>query len=139
LTYIERLGAIADKEPTLARFLRSAQGSVYPHQAYQVLRWAERLEPPELPHLLPVARGYAFDQSGPRHLRAIARAIVGRYGDAADLERLREAYDTVHDPLERAQLVCALSQMETGQRNAFFARVRHDHKVVSLAVEWCTR
>lgn len=88
LGYIERLDAFNEMEPVLARFLRSKQGKVYPHQAYQILRWVDRLAPDELSELLPVARRYAFDPAASRHARAVARSLLGSYGDSADLERL---------------------------------------------------
>ena len=139
LTYLGQLEAFDEFEPQLAGFLRSRQGRVYLHQAYQVLRWAVRVSPDALNELLLVARHYSFYAAGPKHLRAIARTLLGRYGNPADLERLRDVYDTTVDPLERAQIVCSLSGMEKGERNAFFARVRGDGALVATAVEWSKR
>lgn len=134
LRYIGEVEATPDFGDFLAAYIGSDR-AVYPYQTYQVLSWYLKieLEPPE--GVIATARGLAFDESQPEYLRAVARQMLGRYGAAADLERLEASYNRAGGDLEKAELICSISRMETGRRNAFLARVANDGELQRRAVQ----
>lgn len=67
-------------------------------------------------------------------MRAIARAVLGKLGDTADLESLEAAYANAESQIEKAELVCALQRMEPGRRNALYGRAAGDGELPSQAV-----
>jgi len=69
-------------------------------------------------------RTVAQDGDSPSFVQAYANALLGKFGDYSDLERIASAYRKSSDPLERAQLLCCLSGLERSKRNAMLGRVR---------------
>jgi hypothetical protein len=68
-------------------------------------------------------------------VRVAAQALLGRFGDQADIERLASAFSSATDPLERAQLLCCLGGLEKGRRSALLGRVRDEQPWVARAVK----
>jgi Reverse transcriptase (RNA-dependent DNA polymerase) len=134
LAYVWRLLALPATDDLLADFLESPQGSVYPHQALQILRWVSNFGDVEAPRLLAHARKLSGDTSTPHDLRATCRKIVGNLGDQSDLEQIQADYDAAAGPLEQAQIICCLARMEKQRRNAFLARVEGEGELQRRAV-----
>lgn len=136
LQYWEGIG-VAQEMLTVALlpFLQSER-AVYDFQKYQVMNWVLRLneEPPI--GVVALARSLTFDAARPPYLRAVARQILGRYGNDADLERLLHSYDDVRDDLDRAGVILSLGRLERGRRNGFLARVEAEtdlnHRAATL-------
>lgn len=106
----------------------------YPYLAYQFLRWRVRDDRPLSNGLRTFVRTRAFAAGHPTFLRAAARAVLGKLGDAADLEKLEAAYSDAESNLERAEILCGLQRMESGRRNALFGRAAGDGDLPSKAV-----
>ena len=106
----------------------------YSYISYQFLRWRIKQERPLSAVLRTRARGFAFEAGQPWYVRAVARALLGKYGDRADLESLEAAYANAESPIERAEILCSLQRMETGRRNALYGRAAGDGDLPSQAV-----
>lgn len=106
----------------------------YPYAAYQLFRWRVRLDIPLSPALRALARRYAISNPPDGFARAAARALLGRHGDSSDLEALEAAYPNAGSDLERSEIVCAISRMEAGRRNALYGRASGDGALAALAV-----
>ena len=106
----------------------------YPYLTYQFLRWRIRQERPIVAALRTRIRTFAFESGHPWYVRAIARAMLGKFGNTADLESLEAAYANAQSPVERAEIVCALQRMESGRRNALYGRAAGDGDLPSQAV-----
>jgi len=139
LTYVKRTDSAAIWDSELHGFMDSAQGSVYPTQSYLILSWLSGLGQTPSDDILAVARRLAFDQGTARHTRAVARAVLGQHADISDLERLEALYDTVQDPLERAQIICCLGRLETSRLKGFAGRAKLDGEWSARAVSWVLR
>lgn len=132
LKYLSKVGLSEEEAASLAAYLQSPE-AIYDHQNYQVLRWfwLRKCFPPVV---VAVSRTWAFDRNRAPWLRAYALSILGEAGDSADLERVEASYPSAQSELERAEIVMALTRMEAGRRNGFFARVEADCRLVRLAV-----
>jgi hypothetical protein len=106
----------------------------YPSLSYQFLRWRVRSERTLSLNLRTRVRALAFEAGQPWYVRAVARALLGKFGDRADLESLEAAYANAQSPIERAEIVCCLQRMETGRRNALYGRAAGDGDLPSQAV-----
>ncbi len=131
--YSRAVGHSAELE---SEFLNlSAAGLMpYPYTVYQLLRWRVRGDDTLAPTLRTFVRRQALEPGVPWFVRAAARALLGKHGDAADLERLEAAYAGAQSDLERAELLCAVQRMEVGRRNALYGRAAGDGDLCSRAV-----
>lgn len=134
LHYLGAVGPGGDVEKQIVDLIRSGQ-LVYPYQLYQIVEWFfERGNAPS-ESLSEVVRVLAFEPSPPRYLRIISRAFLGKFGSAADLERLAIDYDTA-DPSERVEIICSIWRMERGKRNALLGRFEKDGVMNRRASQW---
>lgn len=119
----------------LIKFLSSKE-SVYDYQNYQILIWfLENVS--DIPEeLLSLCRQYAFDNNKPYYLRAVARNILGRFGNTADIDKIEDQLNYIVSDFERAELLCCLSKMEKGKRNALLGRVAKDGRITEMAVSF---
>lgn len=120
--------------PHLVDFLRS-ENSVYDYQKYQLLDWVLSDVPTPGKDLIDFARPLAFDTGPPPYLRSVARALLGRFGGPADLDRLLNSYDKCPDERERVEIVCCLARAEKARRNAFLRRVVDESDMHRRAVQ----
>jgi hypothetical protein len=124
LRYFEDLDDTARFEPVVRKVLTTKDLSMYPYQHYLVLDWlwrnCDRVRSP----IVRAIRTVAQDGDSPSFVQAYANALLGKFGDYSDLERIASAYRKSSDPLERAQLLCCLSGLERSKRNAMLGRVR---------------
>lgn len=147
---LEQLGRHPEENDTIADYAKSVaavqrfedkyltlrdQGLLpYDYQLYQVFRWRLRCEEKPGDPLMRMARSVAFDPIGTSYVRAVARAILGRWGEPADLERLQSAYPDAQSDEERTEIIYALSRMEKSRRNAFLGHAAGDGELPSRAV-----
>jgi hypothetical protein len=132
LEYLSRLQdpPVAD----LVEFL-SSDAAIYDFQNHQILEFfLKRENIPE--ELISVARQMAFDPTKPRYLRTVGRALLGRFGSVADLERLFNSYDETNDPSEKGEIICSLCRLEKGRRNSFLSRAEQDGEMSARAARW---
>lgn len=135
LDYFQEISEVESVEGFLASHLQ-AQESVYPYQAYQILKWfAQSVK--EMPAaVMKVARSLAFDNPEPFYLRSISRKLLGDHGTYADLERLLYSYENTASALEQSEIICNLHRMEKSKRNSFFGRAQKDGKLQGIAVRY---
>ena len=133
LRYAAQVGAVATADDKLVQYLRS-EAAVYDYQTYQFLQW--RTAQPEVASeaVVGFARTIAAADNTASHVRAVARGLLGRFGTDADLDDLIRRYGTAGSELERAEIVCALSRVERGRRNAFLGRSQNDGFLVAAAI-----
>jgi hypothetical protein len=135
LRYLGSVGPGEDVETQIIELMRSGR-MVYQYQLYQIIEWF--YERPMNPSgaLIDTARTIGFDQSAPRYLRMICRALLGKYGISADLERMALLYDDTTDPSERVEIICSIRRLEHGRRNALLARFERDGEINRRAARW---
>jgi hypothetical protein len=133
LDYFSRISRPEETLDNLYRFLTSGH-AVYDYQTYLIFEWLNKIPCPLDQRILSEARRIAFDNSKPAYLRAVCRQQLGRNASAHDLERIETCYATSTEPLERAQILCDLKEMEVGRRNGFLIRSGADHPLCGRAV-----
>jgi len=108
--------------------------SIYDYQLYQLVEWfltrdhwSERL--------LNVCRRFAYDQNRDSWLRLSAVIYLGKFGNPGDLSKIEQRYSALSDDVEQAVFVSALTRLETGRRNGFYARLQADGPLVAAAVK----
>jgi hypothetical protein len=135
LKYLERIKQVPACDDAMAEFLSSAE-SLYAYQKYQIADWRLQNSAPCSEKLLGVFKHLAFDNTLPAYLIASCRAILGRFGTAADLERLQSFYSNARGELEQCEIICCLGRMEANRRNTFLARVKQDSALHIRAVNF---
>jgi hypothetical protein len=106
----------------------------FDYQLYQVMRWRLRQEGVPTEPFMRLARLTAIEPGGVWYVKAIARAVIGRWGGPADLERLQQAYPDAQSDQERTEIICSLQGMERSRRNAFLGHAAGDGEFSSRAV-----
>jgi hypothetical protein len=135
LRYLGSVGPGEDVEAQIIELMRSGQ-MVYQYQLYQIIEWFYERPVRPAEALVDTARVIGFDQSVPRYLRLICRALLGKYGVSADLERMALLYDETTDPSERVEIICSIRRLERGRRNALLARFERDGEINRRAARW---
>jgi hypothetical protein len=133
LDYLRKAGTHDKTFPALETFLTSSD-CIYDYQMYQIYQWLNSLGQPPSAGLIGIARRITFDNARPSYLRAVCRTVLQDHGTTADLDRLEVSYGSIHDDLERAQVLVSLKRMEIGRRNAFYGRVGGDGPLCGRAV-----
>jgi hypothetical protein len=108
----------------------------YDYQVYQIVAWLLEYCTEPSGELMDFIRATSFSPHRPRYVKTVCTAFLGKFGVAADLERLSDSYDLTTDPSERVETICSLRRLERGRRNAFFARVERDGEMNRRAVKW---
>ena len=114
----------------------SSKEAVYDYQNYQILIWFLENVPAIPEDLLKLCRQYAFDNNKPYYLRSVARSILGKFGNTADIEKIEDQLTHIVSDFERAELLCCLTKMEKGKRNALLGRVAKDGQITEMAVSY---
>jgi hypothetical protein len=114
--------------------LRDAGLLPFDYQLYQLMRWRLRQEGTPTEPFMRLTRLAATEPGGAWYVKAVARAVIGRWGGPADLERLQQVYPDAQSDQERAEIICALHRMERGRRNAFLGHAAGDGEFSSRAV-----
>ena len=102
-------------------------------QCYQLLKWYFE-EEIEDEHVLKYSRQAIKDLHRDLWLRSWSIAYVGCYGNIADLTSIESMYATCSGDLEKANCVVAMSRMESGRRNSFYASIKGDGPLVDRAI-----
>jgi hypothetical protein len=134
LRYFEDLEDPRRFEDVLIKVLKTPDLSMYPYQQYLALNWLWRNSTKLRIRTLNVVRNLSLDGNSPDYVRAVGYALLGRFGSHSDLERIAGLFSKASDPLERAQLLCSLSRLEKGRRNALLGRVKGERPWVGRAV-----
>jgi hypothetical protein len=102
---------------------------------YQILQWfwEQDLFPKKL---IGLCRRWAFDGNRASWLRSYCIAILGKIGDASDLEMIESQYSIALTETQKAECVAALARLERGRRNAFYGRIKHDGDLVASAIRY---
>jgi hypothetical protein len=124
LRYLGRLPQPQDFERSLVAVLASREAAIYPYQRHLITLWMTQHLPSLDEESLRVVRALAFRPESPTFLQSDARALLGKLGEHADLERLIDIFRSTSDSLEKAQLLVSLRRLERSRRNALGARVR---------------
>jgi hypothetical protein len=135
LNYLRSVFPMEDLETWMIQSLRSGQ-LVYHYQFYEIFSWFYQYCANPSDDLLDLCRDICFDVKFPRYVRMPCRALLGKYGTNADIERIAAAYDHTTDPSERVEIICSIRRLERGRRNAFLARVENDSEMNRRAVKW---
>ncbi len=136
LTEILRYFADLDErtlEAPITKALTSRELEPYPYSRYLLLGWLGRNRPTLRATSLRAVRAHAMGVHQPDYVRARARAVLGKLGDDSDLDHLAALLPGTPGPLERAQLLCTLTRLERGRRNALAARLKNEEPWGSLA------
>lgn len=130
---IDILGHLKSMQTYLLNFLNSEE-AVYNYQNYKILLWFEDNIDTVEDKILIICRHYAFDNNRPYYLRSIARRILGRFGNIADFEKLEDQLSHISSDMERAELLCCLSKLEKGKRNAILGKYSKDGPFTEMAI-----
>lgn len=129
-------GAIGPGEELEAQIVALMEGGhvIYDYQRYQIIEWFFERQSNPSERLINLVRALAFDATSPTYVRSVCRCFLGKFGTAADLERLALEYEATADPVERAEIICAIQRMERGRRNTLLGRFERDGEASRLAV-----
>jgi hypothetical protein len=133
LDYFAEVAKFDDVFPALEGFLNSVD-CIYDYQIYQIFQWLNSIGVRPTDGLVAIARRLTFDNARPSYLRAVCRTVLQRHGTTADLHRLEGSYGSLHEELEKAQVLVSLMRIEVGRRNAFYGRVAGDGLLCERAV-----
>src|SRR6266496_249480 len=118
----------------LIAFLSSKE-SVYDYQNYQIINWfLENINESD-ESLLKICRQYAFDGNKPYYLRSLSICLLGNFGNSADIEKIEDQLNKAVSDFEKGELLCCLTKMEKGKRNALLGRVAKDGQLTEMAVK----
>ncbi len=134
LRYVERVVGFNEAFVAIELFLNSPD-CIYDYQAYEIFRWLNLVAISPSPGLVAIARRVTFDSARPSYLRAVCRVVLQNYGTTADLDRLEAIYGSVHDDLEKGQILVSLQGLELERRNEFYARVASDGELCERAIK----
>lgn len=132
--YLGKIGIQNPEHEQFVRFLAS-EGALYDYQNYQILKFYFDFSL-SYPGVLALCRAYVRDVARPHWLRAYAAALLGRTGEAADMEFFEAQYGNCRDDVERASYICSCVAMEPRRRNEFLGRVRRDGDLEDRATRW---
>jgi len=132
LRYLREVGASAEEEQKVIAYIVSAE-AIYDYQLFQITSWFSNRKsfPPELVRL---CRNWSLDKNRDLWLRTAARSVLAEAGDQSDLESMESSYESFAGDLDRADIINALTRMETGRRNSFYGRVNSDNDLVARAI-----
>ena len=121
LQYIDSVGEQDATEEDIVSSL-NALDSVYPYQNYQVIRWRTQREASPIDRFLTLVRFLLFETRIPRYLRLACMEFLARFGSTADIDRIEERFEDATSDLDRAEVICAIRNMEVGRRNTILGR-----------------
>jgi hypothetical protein len=119
----------------LIKFLTS-EDAIYYFQNYQILNWLSLNVSYYDESLIKICRSLSFDNNKPYFIRCVARYILGKTGNQADIDSLVECINASTSEYEKAELVCCLGKMEKGRKSALFARIQNNHPLINIAVRF---
>jgi hypothetical protein len=134
LRYLSEIGVSVADEQIIIGYIAS-QEAIYDYQLFQIVAWfSSRGSYPT--ELIQQCRLWTFDKNRDLWLRTAARSVLAEAGDQSDLESIESSYESYTSELERADIINALTRMETGRRNSFFGRVTSDNELVTRAIRF---
>src|SRR5439155_5168109 len=120
-----------DLADEVLRFAES-DDAIYEHQLFLIVKWLHenRVQSDRCFHLV---RRLTADRSQPLWLRSYALALLGEFGDSADLDGTEALYTNAATELERAVILCCIRRMPRNQRNEIYARYGEQSLLNALA------
>jgi hypothetical protein len=137
LRYFEQIELRPAERMRIVKYAGSPD-AIYDYQLYLIVRFFFE-QSKATRRLVGLCRRWAFDRNKEPWLRAYATALLGRHGDKSDLEKLELSYGSASTELERAEIVSALSKLETGRRNALYGRAKTDGQLIRRAIAHARR
>jgi len=132
LKYFSQVGLEEGERDELVAYV-SSEEAIFDYQIYEIVRWFYDGDQNH-PSLLDLCRQWADDRNRDAAVRSYAFAYIGQFSPTTALPDIEESYTNATTELERADRVAALTRMERGRRNAFYARVSAHGKLVSRAI-----
>ena len=132
LQYFSEIGLLEGEINSVINYLTSNR-AIYDYQCYQLIKWLYEEKKNEK-RVLNYCRQVIIDMSRDLWLRSWAITYLGNYGDIANLVRIRAVYANCSSDFEKADCVMALSRMEMGVRNSFFASIKGDGQLIDRAI-----
>ncbi|MBX7143430.1 MAG: RNA-directed DNA polymerase [Oligoflexia bacterium] len=80
------------------------------------------------------ARQCSFDATLDDYTRDYARAVLGAFGDSADIDALEVQYNKEHREISKATLICSIARMDKSRRNAIYSRAENESDLIKRAV-----
>jgi len=114
----------------------SSKEAVYDYQNFQILTWLLENVVQIQEDLLKLCRQYAFDNNRPYYIRSVARCILGKFGNSADIDKMEDQLNIIVSDFERAEMICCLTRMEKGKRNSMLGRIAKDGQITEMAVSF---
>lgn len=104
------------------------------YQLFQILRWffAQGYVNDKI---LQQCRALGYDRNVAPWLRSYALAYIGANANGSDHGKLQEEYERASTEIEKADIITALTSLETSQRNTFYGRVKGDGDLVDRAIQ----
>lgn len=109
---------------------------LHPYQEFLILQWIFKYGE-NCDDALVAARKIICRGESPDYLRNYAYAILGKWGDSADLDSLEAEYIKMSgNDTSQATIICSLRRMVKDRRNTLFGRAEGDGQLVNLAIRW---
>jgi hypothetical protein len=132
LEYLSHVDLQSAELDEITSFVES-DDAIYDYQLYQIVKWFYERQINDV-RMLAFCRDCANDRNRDPSLRSFTFAYLGEFGSPTELTYCEETYAAAQTELERADRVAAVSRMERGRRNSFYARVGGHGKLVLRAV-----
>jgi hypothetical protein len=132
LKYFSEIGPSKSEIKSIVDYLISPL-AIYDYQCYQLLKWFFEKELKD-ERVLKYSRQAMKDLRRDLWLRSWGIAYMGCYGDIADLTSIESMYTACSSDFEKADSVMAMSRMESGRRNSFYASIKGDGPLVDRAI-----
>lgn len=132
LKYLAKV-PLDESELVLILDFMGSNEAIYDYQLYELVRWFDKID--KTPDkLVKLCRSWAHDKNREPWLRTYSLLILGKAGNDADLDQIKEAYSSAQSALEKAEIVSCLRRMEKTRRNQFFGQAKKDNDLVDRAV-----
>ena len=129
---------LVDKRIELAENLIdtfSASNHLHDRQNYLLTRWIY-IENIASDKILRYCRKISRKCGVDFYTREYAWAVLGNFGDIADLDAIEVEYNQVKKSLSKASILCSIKKMVEDRRNSIYVRAQGESKIVDYAIKW---
>ncbi len=133
LSYFSKVKLSDEQLSVLVNYVTSNE-AIYDYQCYKILKWlyTENLSNEEV---IKFCRNVCRNRNRDIWMRSYATAYLSKFGNYADIESFQATFANCTDDLERADFVMAMSKLEIGRRNTFFATIAGDSHLIDRAIK----
>jgi len=110
------------------------ESNIFDRHYFLLLRWIYN-ENISSELILELCRDLAFRSDLDYYTKHYVWAILGEYGDLADLDSIEAEYNKVNQELSRATILCAIKRMVEDRRNSIYARAQADGALICYAIK----